>query len=520
MLLDRPTYSPPDARDAEIFRATVGTDHYLRRIKALIDFDQFRDLLAPAYSPDQGRPALEPVLLLKLEFLQYQYNHSDRQVIAQARCNMAYRFFLDLALHSDLPDPSLLTYFRRRLGPQRHQHVFDALVGQARAHGLVKDRLRLKDATHVIANVAIPATIVLVAQARERLLRALACWAADEVEQQRQRAVRIRASTVDLSGEERLLQRVMHLRELVAWAEGLCSGAAFTAAAPPEQEPLRQALAVAAKVLHARDEPDAAGALRSAQDPDARSGKHGGYYTGYLLDVAIDADSQLITALDVLPGGANEGADTAALLRQEEQAHGNAVQAVSVDSAGFQGPALRELTDPDGLAVEAFTAPRPPTRSPEVPPEQFTLSADGQSLTCPQGQTATRRRRHPGAGWQFFFARAACAGCPLQPRCVPQLPKATGRTVFKSDYEADLQAARRKAETAEYRAVRREHPAVERKLSELVRRHGARRARYWGRGRVRLQQLLTGWVVNIKRVVRLLDAAAAAVVRARVVPTG
>jgi len=68
--------------------------------------------------------------------------------------------------------------------------------------------------------------------------------------------------------------------------------------------------------------------------------------------------------------------------------------------------------------------------------------------------------------------------------------------------------------------VRREHPAVERKLSELVRRHGARRARYWGRGRVRLQQLLTGWVVNIKRVVRLLDAAAAAVVRARVVPTG
>src|SRR5437899_3201199 len=133
MLLDRPISSPPDARDAEIFRATVSADHYLRRVKALIDFDQFRDLLAPAYSPDQGRPALEPVLLLKLEFLQYQYNHSDRQVIAQARCNMAYRFFPGLALHSDLPDPSLLTYFRRRLGPQRHQHVFDALVGQARA---------------------------------------------------------------------------------------------------------------------------------------------------------------------------------------------------------------------------------------------------------------------------------------------------------------------------------------------------------------------------------------------------
>src|SRR5262249_2951602 len=206
MLAAQPTYVAAEEGDQEIFQATVRADHYLRRVKAVIDFERFRSLLAATYSPDQGRPALEPLLLLKLEFLQYQYNHSDRQVIAQARCNMAYRFFLGLALHSDLPDPSLLTYFRRRLGPQRHHHVFDALVGQARAHGLVKDRLRLKDATHVIANVAIPATIVLVAQARERLLRALASWAADEVEQQRQRAVRIRASTADLSGEERLLQ--------------------------------------------------------------------------------------------------------------------------------------------------------------------------------------------------------------------------------------------------------------------------------------------------------------------------
>ena len=75
------------------------------------------------------------------------------------------------------------------------------MVGQAREHGLVKDRLRLKDATHVIANVAIPTTIALVAQTRERLLQALAPWAAEEVERQRQRAEQIRQSTADLSGE-------------------------------------------------------------------------------------------------------------------------------------------------------------------------------------------------------------------------------------------------------------------------------------------------------------------------------
>src|SRR6516162_2521686 len=201
MLLPQQTYRPPDERDREVFQVTVRDDHYLRRVKAVIDFERFRDLLAAAYCPDQGRPAVEPLLLLKLEFLQYQYNLSDRQVIEQARCNMAYRYFLDLSLHSPLPHHTLFTYFRQRLGVERHQQIFDALVGQAREHGLVKDRLRLKDATHVIANIAIPTTIALVAQTRERLLQALAPWAAEEVERQRQRAEQIRQSTADLSGE-------------------------------------------------------------------------------------------------------------------------------------------------------------------------------------------------------------------------------------------------------------------------------------------------------------------------------
>jgi transposase len=523
MLLSQPCYRAADERDQEIFAATVRADHYLRRVKAVIDFERFRSLLAATYSPDHGRPAIEPLLLLKLEFLQYQYNHSDRQVIEQARCNMAYRYFLDLSLHSPLPHHTLLTYFRQRLGVERHQQIFDALVGQAREHGLVKDRLRLKDATHVIANIAIPSTIALVAQTRERLLQALAPWAGLEVEHQRQRAAEIRQSSADLAGEERLLQRVAHLRELVAWAQAVCTSAPFTAALPAQQAPLQQALTLAAKVLQDRDDADGQDQLRSVQDPDARRAKHGHYYDGYLLDLAVDADSQLITALNVLPGGANEAADAATLLKREEQAHGNDVEALSMDAAGFQGPVLHTLTDPAGLHVNVFTPPRAPNRPQDIPPEQFTLSADQRCLTCPAGQTTTNRYRHPAEGWQFSFARATCAACPLQSRCAPRLPKTRGRTVFKSDYEADLRAARAKAQTPEYEQVRREHPAIERKLAELVRRHGARQARYWGQTRLLLQQLVTGWVVNIKRIVRLLrepQEPQAGALRAEVVASG
>ncbi len=83
-------------------------------------------------------------------------------------------------------------------------------------------------------------------------------------------------------------------------------------------------------------------------------------------------------------------------------------------------------------------------------------------------------------------------------------PNANKRMVVKNDYEADYAAARAKAQTPEYAAVRRRHPAIERKLSELVRRHDIRHARYRGLWKVLRQGWLTALVVNLKRLVRLL----------------
>jgi hypothetical protein len=76
--------------------------------------------------------------------------------------------------------------------------------------------------------------------------------------------------------------------------------------------------------------------------------------------------------------------------------------------------------------------------------------------------------------------------------------------VVINDYAAEYAPARQKAQTPLYHQVRREHPAIERKLAEIVRQHDGRRARYRSRARSRIQYLLTGLVVNVKRMVRLL----------------
>jgi transposase len=499
--------------DREVFDALVPPDHYLRRVKAAIDFERFRQILLSSYSATLGRPPIEPVLLLKLEFLQFHYGFSDREVIDQSQVNMAFRFFLDLGLHSPLPDPSLLTYFRARLGPEAHQKIFQDLIAQARQHGLIKDRVRLKDATHILANIAVPSTLTLVAQVRDQLLAAMDPYLPQRVLEERAEVPRLQVATADLANAQRLVHAVTHLRTLVAWVEEWLAVAGPTLPAEDPARPrLDQSLALAHKVLNDRDDPQAKDKVVSVQDLDARKGWHHQWYTGYALDVAMDADSEFITALDTLAAGADEAANATTLIQQEEQAQGNDIETLSIDGIGFRGDLIEQWSDPEGLDLEVIVPPTEPAPRSGFPPESFTLDAAGEELTCPAGQTTqSRTRNEKDTGWKYRFSAAQCAGCPLRAQCLAQ-PETTsgGRTVIKNDYEATYRAAREKAKTPRYQEVRRQHPRIERKLGELVRWHGARRARYRGRAKVLIQGLLTGLVVNIKRMLKLLESAGAA----------
>jgi transposase len=485
------------------YEQLVPKDHFLRRLPEIVDFERFRSSLSSAYSHDMGRPPVDPVLMLKLEILARHYNLSDRELMKQAQVNVAFRLFLRLSVQSPLPHHTSMTYFRERVGAAVLQEAFHALLGQARELGLVRDRLRLKDATHIIANIAVPSTIRLVAETREQLLETLVCFAPQRVAQERQRAEEIRLASADLKDEERLVRRVAHLQAVLAWADEVPAQSDFAAAPRAEQERLRQALALAHKVLADR-EPKAEDKLLSVHDPEARRGKHGGYFHGYLLDVAMDADSELLTGVNMLPANGNEGADATYLLHQEEAAHGNDVQGLSMDGAGYRGELLRELQDPQGLNLEVFVPPADRPAPQVFGPEHFTRSADGTTLTCPAGQSTTWRQQRPNGVRFSFSGRTQCQSCPLRAHCLPH-PHAKRRAVLKNAYEAEYRAAQAKAQTPAYAEVRKQHPRIERKLAELVCRHQLRHTRYRGLSRVRRQSILTALVVNLKRMAKLLQ---------------
>jgi len=501
-------YSPPQVsrEDAQLFDTLVPFDHWTRRADKYIDFVALRETIERLFS-DEGRPAIEPVLFIKIELVMYHDNLSDSQVFNRAGTDLAYRRFFGLGRDDYLPDVSTLGRFRARLGADGHKNLFHALLAQARDYGLVKDRLRIKDATHVIADIAIPAGLQLVAQARNKLLTAAEPFDGERVAGERVQIETIRLTSDGKGNEDRLLARIAHLRDILAWIADIVEPA--EANGNPTWQSLVAAANVAVKVLAGHDHPDAPGKIRSTTDPDARRGKHGDFYDGYMVDVLIDADSELFTAINVMPANGNESADALLLMEQEQSAHGNDIEQLSIDGAGYDGPVIRELESEQGSNVKVFVPPKASPTGGQFSAEQFELSEDGSHVTCPAGEQSQYKQRDESRHTTAYrFNTEACHSCPLMNQCIDAKQK-YGRSVRKNDYELEYEMVRERAQTQEYAEVKREHPKVERRLGELINRHGGRRARYRGTGRVLVQQILGAMTANLKRMIRLLDTKSA-----------
>ena len=82
----------------------VPKDHLLRLIDKAIDRTFIYDLVEDKYSPDFGRPSMDPVMLIKIPFIQYLYGiRSMRQTIKEIEVNVAYRWFLGLEMTGSAP---------------------------------------------------------------------------------------------------------------------------------------------------------------------------------------------------------------------------------------------------------------------------------------------------------------------------------------------------------------------------------------------------------------------------------
>jgi len=134
----------------------VPEDHPLRKIRPLIDAERIRQLCAPFYCEDNGRPSIPPEQLFMALLGGYLLGvRSDRKLIMELQCNMAFRWFVGLDITSPVWDAS--TFSKNREGRFDESGVleslFDDTVKVAMKKGLVSSHWSV-DGTAVRADAS------------------------------------------------------------------------------------------------------------------------------------------------------------------------------------------------------------------------------------------------------------------------------------------------------------------------------------------------------------------------------
>jgi len=159
--------------DSYIEEYFLPKEHKLLEIKEKVEFSFIEEETKDLYAKVVGRPSYPPEVMFKILFLEFYYNLSDVEVVKQLRFNVLFRCFVGIKIEDPLPDDTSLVVFRKRLGEERFERIFDKFVKQCKEKGLLKEKLKIVDATHIVADVAIPNTVELLREGRERILKAI-----------------------------------------------------------------------------------------------------------------------------------------------------------------------------------------------------------------------------------------------------------------------------------------------------------------------------------------------------------
>lgn len=132
----------------------VPQDHLLRKIDRVVDFNHIYDWVEHLYCEDNGRPAVDPVILVKMVLIQHLYGiKSLRQTVKEIDMNIAYRWFLGFDLSVKIPHFATVSYaFANRFPSEVFERIFAWILDEAVKKGFVDASTIFIDATHIKAN--------------------------------------------------------------------------------------------------------------------------------------------------------------------------------------------------------------------------------------------------------------------------------------------------------------------------------------------------------------------------------
>ncbi len=132
----------------------VPQEHLLRKIDAAVDWERLYELVEPLYCEDNGRPSIDPVVLVKMVLIQHLYGlPSLRRTAEEVYLNNAYRWFLGYTLQEDTPHFSTISYnFRHRFTTETVDSIFAWILEEVSEAGYLSPKAVFIDGTHIKAS--------------------------------------------------------------------------------------------------------------------------------------------------------------------------------------------------------------------------------------------------------------------------------------------------------------------------------------------------------------------------------
>jgi IS5 family transposase len=488
-----------------LYDRIVPVDHLLRKINQVVDFSFTRQILNDRYHPDIGRPAEDPEFMLRLCLLQYIYGDSDRQVVENARLNLAYKYFLGLAVDAEVPDYTTISYFRaQRLGEDKFRLVLEQIVRQCTDKGLVKGKRQIIDSTPVIANISSSSLTGLVRKCRENVLKTVNKQDAGIAAKLGLKELQAAGSVKFASPEEGLQKEVEAAGQLL---DSVTAELREKRLVPNEE--LRKDLELLGKAVADREE-HAKDKLLSPVDTDARMGKKSRkIWPGYKAHLLMEEETGIITGVKTTPANATDGSQLQPMLKEQERAHSIKPRELTGDKAYDWGENLESLARNQTIANIALSRQvNHRNGAGYFTVDDFLYDPENVKLMCPAGHISTNCYQEVlynyqlyKPGYAFRFKPSLCNVCTLKAKCVKNKQ---GRRVYISYYEPYFRLARERLATEEGQQAYRNRYKIEQKVADLTRYCGLRRCRYRGLTRAHIHTLLATMVCNIKRMVTLL----------------
>ena len=442
----------------------VPQNHMLRLIDKAIDWNFIYDLVEEKYCPDNGRPSMDPVMLIKIPFIQYLYGiKSMRQTMKEIEVNVAYRWFLGLDMMDSVPHFSTFgkNYTRRFKDTDLFEQIFSRILEECMKYKLVDTSQIFVDSTHVKACANSK-------KMRKRIAHEQALWYEDELKKEIE--------------QDRLAHGKKPLKEKDKHQPPTSGGTSSENSETSGEIPS-----------------DAQTQKSSITDPESgwfRKGEHKHVFA-YAVETACDQHGWIL-GYSVHPGNEHDSRTFKALYEKVKSFDPSMI----IADAGYRTPAIARRLLLDGIDP-LFPYKRPMTKEGYFRKHEYVYDEYYDCYLCPENQVLSYSTTNRDGYREYKSRGYICCNCSQKSKCTES--KDHVKLVTRHVWERYIEKAEDIRHTLGNKEIyQKRKETIERIFGTAKEHHGFRYTQYIGKARMEMKAGLTFACMNLKKLAKIL----------------